>query len=126
MALTSLGTRDFVNLFTWISYDPVVLNRNAVFALYLRITSPDPGLLYSKFLVRAVNTWRNGETVNTNVLAEFVYDSNSAYFPYTSWTRINQNVATVFEVKREPFYSDLANLSAATVQLQIDPAEQLD
>lgn len=126
MAITSLGTRTFNNVFEWISFDPIMLERDKVFALLIVINSGDPSLLYSSFNVRSINIFDTMDSATSNILSSFTYDTGVQFFPYQSWRGYDRLENTIFQVRREPFYAELSGISGATVELRIDPDFRLD
>lgn len=122
MAITSLGSQSFTSNFNWQSFNPIQLDRDSTFALLFTVTSPDPSLVYSSFAIRTINIFDSGDSGTSFTLASFTYDSETQFFPYQSWRGYDRNEDTIFQVRREPFFSDLSGLSGSTVELLIDPA----
>ena len=121
MALTLIG-QDTIRVGDgWVPYSSISLSPGNTFVLEIFTTSPDPTLIYSRFLVGYTYPTQSSPTSFNLNRIEFFYEPISQHAQITVPSLLAPGGQLQFRVRRIPLYSSYTNLSDVDVSLAYDP-----
>ena len=121
VALTNLGNNSVSLEDGWVTYNPIALQANRTYLLYIRVQSANPDQILSRFKVIHSYPIPSAAIAARIPPVEVFYEPVIQYFEYRISPIAQPTGNCIFAVRRFSLYRDPNQLADATVQLATDP-----